>query len=144
LTAQQVGIDINTTKARKILENISIPIESAILQLVPEGGAQLRKKRFSGHYAELNVEADSTGVYRAFTTSSGLPSNVLVEGVEYDGPPPLPTPSSPDDPQDPFLAFQRSTQRQMDAMNRNFQEQMRMMASLVEVKVRETSLRLDV
>jgi hypothetical protein len=99
-----------------------------------KGGAQLRKKRFSGDYADLYVETDSTGVYRTFTTSSGLPSNAKVDDVDYDGRLPLPTRSTPDDPQDPFLAFQLSTQRQMDAMNRNFQEQMTMMASLVHVK----------
>jgi hypothetical protein len=148
LTAWQVGIDIHAPKARKILEDVSIPIESAILQLVPEGGAQLRKKRFSGDYADLNVETDSTGFYRSFTTSSRAASEDVVEDVDSDGlatkpylhqtnieractdhylsipawkhtqnsmnanirskPATTPTPSSPDDPEDAFLAFQRS------------------------------------
>ena len=61
MTAKQVGIDINLYKARRILEDLSIPIDSAILQLATEGGAQLRKKRFSGDYSDMNVETDSTG-----------------------------------------------------------------------------------
>ena len=41
---------------------------------------------------------------------------------------------SPDDPENILLEFQRSTQRQMDAMNQAFNEQMTRMASLVQVK----------
>ena len=87
-TAKQVGIDIHLHKARKILEDLSIPLDSAILQLAPEGGAQLRKKRFSGDYADLNVVTDSTGVYRSFTTSSTVALDDQVEDVDSDG---LPT-----------------------------------------------------
>ena len=82
MTAKQVGIDINLYKSRKILEDLSIPIDSAILQLATEGGAQLRKKRFSGDYADLNVGTDSTGVYRSFTTSSSVASEGLVEDLD--------------------------------------------------------------
>ncbi len=59
MTAKQVGIDIHLYKARKILEDLSIPIDCIILQLATEGGVQLRKKRFSGDYADLNVVTDS-------------------------------------------------------------------------------------
>ena len=41
---------------------------------------------------------------------------------------------SPVDPENILLEFQRSTQRQMDAMNQAFNEQMTRMASLVQVK----------
>ena len=43
-------------------------------------------------------------------------------------------PSSPDDPEDAFIKFQRLTQKRMDEMNRNFNEQMTHMASLVQQK----------
>jgi hypothetical protein len=85
MTARNVGIDIHLYKARKILEDVNIPIETAILLLAPEGGAQLRKKRFTGDYADMNVVKDSTGVYRSFKTSSTVASDAHIEDLDSDG-----------------------------------------------------------
>jgi hypothetical protein len=163
--------------AELILEDVSIPIESSILKLIPEGGAMLRPKRFGGHYADLTVATDSTGVYRAFVTSSGVAADNSVEDFDSDGlstkpflfqtaeerarseeyfklmpwqhtqneiarkprnkPASTLQPRSTVDPEEALLAFQRSTQIQMDAMNRSFKEQLKQIASLVQPKENE-------
>ncbi len=138
----------------------------------------LRRKRFSGDYADLNVATDSTGVYRSFVTSSRGGSGNAVEDVDSDGLATKPylyqnaeerarsdhycskmpwqhvneeiasqaarnkfaptlLPSSLVDREDAFLAFQRSTKSQMDAMNRSFNEQLKQIASLVQPKEKE-------
>ena len=132
--AKDVGIDISTNKARKILENVSIPIASAILQLVPEGGPELRKLRFAGDYGNMSVATDSSGVYRTFPTTSGQ-----TKQTQFDLNPttrrtsgPTPKSHSPDEMGDPFALFAKATQRQMDEMKQKFDEQMTMMAHIVQ------------
>jgi hypothetical protein len=65
--ASQVGIDVNTNQARKILSNFAITIDEAILRLSPEWPVSLRKKRFTGNYSTQGVEVANDG-YRAFNT----------------------------------------------------------------------------
>ncbi len=124
---------LNSTKARKILEDISIPIDAAILLLAPEGGVLLRKRRFEGNYGDLHVEKDSTGVSRSFETSSGQKDSMLSEGVDSDVRPTLP-PLHPADPVNAFLAYQRSTTQQMEEMKRSFTEQMEKLTKIVQLK----------
>ena len=133
-TASDVGIDIYSTKARKILEDISIPLDAAILLLAPEGGVALRKRRFAGNYGNLHVEKDSTGVFRSFVTSSGQNDSMLSEGVDSDRRSATLPPLGPLDPLNAFLAYQRSTTQQMDDMKRSLTEQMEKLATLVQPK----------
>ncbi len=44
MTARNVGIDIHLYKARKILEDVNIPIETAILLLAQKGGLSFERK----------------------------------------------------------------------------------------------------
>ncbi len=68
--AAQVGIDVNTNMARRMLCNLSIPIEDAILRLSPELTVLLRQKRFTGNYSTEGVELGDHG-YREFTREGG-------------------------------------------------------------------------
>ncbi len=68
--AAQVGIDVDTNQARRILSNLSISIEKAILRLSPELKVLLRPKRFTGNYSTEDVEIDDHGC-RAFTREGG-------------------------------------------------------------------------
>ncbi len=59
--AAQVGIDAHTQKARKLLCNLSITLEDAILRLSPELKVLVRKKRSTANYGKGDVEVATHG-----------------------------------------------------------------------------------
>jgi hypothetical protein len=59
--AAQVGIDVRTHKARKLLCNLSITLEDAILRLSPELKVLIRKERSTANYGKGDVEVAAHG-----------------------------------------------------------------------------------
>ena len=59
--AAQVGIDVHTHKARKLLCNLEISLEDAILRLSPELKVLVRKKRSTANYGKGDVEVAAHG-----------------------------------------------------------------------------------
>ncbi len=59
--AAQVGIDVHTHKARKLLSNLSITLEDAILRLSPELKVLIRNKRSSTNYAKGQIDVATHG-----------------------------------------------------------------------------------
>ena len=69
--AAQVGIDVHTHKARKLLSNLSITLEDAILRLSPELKVLVRSKRSSANYATGQIDVATHGD-RECSGDSGL------------------------------------------------------------------------
>ena len=59
--AAQVGIDVHTHKARKLLCNLDISLEDVILRLSPELKVLVRNKRSTANYGRVDVDVEADG-----------------------------------------------------------------------------------